>query len=191
MLDTLGKRLKCCRSATGKTPQQVVSYVHKCGISLSYATYTRWESGNCAPRRKENAFLFIRDFFKIHGLPVNLEWLLTGQGFPPQFVKYRNIDEATLFILISRNILDAELLQVAGTYGEPFVKYGDFCILSTNNNVDSNHNNLCYIKTTHSISIGILTILNEGAVCLANDTSIIIEKTQILECKKVKWIQKK
>lgn len=67
MLDTLGKRLKCCRAATNTTAQEVVNHINETTTkeSLSYASYTRWEADKVIPKRKNNLISYIADFLPI------------------------------------------------------------------------------------------------------------------------------
>lgn len=82
MLDTIGKRLKCCRAATGTTTHEVVDYIHSQGEELSYPTYTRWEAGSAFPGKKTAHLIgIVSDFFKKNGLQVEANWILSGKGF--------------------------------------------------------------------------------------------------------------
>lgn len=68
MLDTIGKRLKCCRAATGTTTHEVVDYIHSQGEELSYPTYTRWEAGSAFPGKKTAHLIgIVSDFLRRMG----------------------------------------------------------------------------------------------------------------------------
>jgi len=191
MLDTIGKRLKCCRAATGTSTNDVVEYIRSQGGDISYATYTRWESGTSFPAKKIHLLENIADFFKKNDLQVESQWILTGEGFPPQFAAFTKLDEDTLFILASRSIENVELIQIAGMYGEPYVSFGEFCIVSNENKIEDNNNKLCYIRHENGVKVGVLNILDEKAVLIPGEENLILEKIKIVECRKVKWIQKK
>ncbi|MDC9590339.1 hypothetical protein PSI23_13815 [Xenorhabdus sp. XENO-10] len=191
MLDTIGKRLKCCRAATGKTTHDVVDHVHAKGEDISYATYTRWESGSSFPARKTHVIDHISDFFKENGLQVEPQWILTGEGFPPQLAEYTKLDEDTLFILASRTLPDVELVQVGGQYGEPYVNFGEFCIISNENNIESNNNKLCYVRHSEGVKIGVVIIMDEKQIIIPGKIDMILNKYNVIECRRVKWIQKK
>ncbi|QLH62895.1 hypothetical protein [Serratia symbiotica] len=166
MLDTLGKRLKCCRAATSTTPQEVVAYINQNGGELSYPSYTRWESGHNIPKRKAYLLRYIADFFKVKGFTVSSEWIESGEGFPPQFSEYSNLDEDTLFILTARSLSNSELIQIGGSYGEPFVNLGEMCIISKESEIINNNGKLCWIKVNkdpHPM-IGIVKIASEDTV---------------------------
>ncbi|WP_187488574.1 hypothetical protein [Duffyella gerundensis] len=188
MLDTIEKRLKCCRAATGTSPQEIVNYVQQKEMDLSYTTYTRWESGGTVPARRIDVINHIADFFSNNGLKVEGGWIMTGEGFPPQFTEYTELDEDTLFILASRQMPKAELVQVGGTYGEPYVSFGEFCIVSTDISIESNNNKLCYVREKNGLLIGLVKIVDEDHITI-ND--IKCKKVDIIECRRVKWIQKK
>lgn len=191
MLETIGKRLKCCRAATGTTPQEIVNHIHNNGVDISYTTYTRWEAGSSFPSRKIEVMSYISDFFKKNGLNVEANWILSGEGFPPQFAEYSNLDEDTLFILASRTMPNVELIQIGGVYGEPFVKYGEFCIIANNSDIDSNNNKLCYVKTKSQLLIGVVIIINEHEILIKSDNPTNIAKSEAIECRRIRWIQKK
>lgn len=191
MLDTIEKRLKCCRAATGTTPQEVVSFIQQKNLDLSYTTYTRWESDGSIPARRRDVVNVIAEFFTENGLQVNGKWIMTGEGFPPQFTEYAKLDEDTLFILASRQLPDVELVQIGGMYGEPYVSFGEFCIVSTVSNIDPNNNKLCYVKSANGLHVGVLKIMDEESIILEGNQSITLKKSDINECRRVKWIQKK
>lgn len=193
MLDTIGKRLKCCRAATGTTTRDVVDYIRvsSAGEEISYATYTRWESGSSFPARKTHVIQYVSRFFNEKGLKVEPQWILTGEGFPPQFAEYTNLDEDTLFILASRTLPNVELVQVGGQYGEPYIKFGEFCIVSMENIIDENNNKLCYVTYQDGIKIGVLNIFDEKKITLSGSHGITLYKSDVWECRKIKWIQKK
>ncbi|MDX7992750.1 hypothetical protein [Xenorhabdus littoralis] len=191
MLDTIGKRLKCCRAATGTTTHDVVDHIHSKGEDISYATYTRWESGSSFPARKTHVIEHISEFFKENGLQVEPQWILIGEGFPPQFAEYTNLDEDTLFILSSRTLPDVELVQVGGQYGEPYVNFGEFCIISNEKSIESNNNKLCYVRYSEGVKIGVVTIMDEKKIIILGKIDIILNKSNVAECRRVKWIQKK
>ncbi|HGJ5864341.1 MULTISPECIES: hypothetical protein [Arsenophonus] len=194
MLDTLGKRLKCCRAATNTTAQEVVNHINETTTkeSLSYASYTRWEADKVIPKRKNNLISYIADFFTNNGLYVSTEWLCNGEGFPPQFIEYKNLDEDTLFILAARNMKGCEIIQIGGTYGEPYVSFGEICIASKVNNINDNHGKLCFIEDiNNNLYIGIMYVASEKNILLKRQDEIEIEKINIKECKKIRWIRKK
>ncbi|MEN4771278.1 hypothetical protein J9874_04051 (plasmid) [Duffyella gerundensis] len=191
MLDTIGKRLKCCRAATGTSPQEVVAYVHEKKMDLSYTSYTRWEAGSAFPTKKIEVLKIVADFFNKNGLRVETNWILTGEGFPPQFTEYTTLDEDTLFILASRQIPDVELIQIGGVYGEPYVNFGEFCIVSNERTIDPNNGKLCYIRHADGIKIGVVLVLDEDTVQIQGKEITIIKKEKIVECRRIKWIQKK
>jgi hypothetical protein len=191
MLDTIGKRLKCCRAATGTTTRDVVDYTHAKGEIISYATYTRWESGSSLPARKTHVIDHVSDFFKENGLQVEPQWILTGEGFPPQFAEYTKLDEDTLFILASRTLPDVELVQVGGQYGEPYINFGEFCIISNEHSIESNNNKLCYIRYDNGVKIGVVVIVDERQIVISGKFDMILNKSKVIECRRVKWIQKK
>lgn len=191
MLDTIGKRLKCCRAATGTTTHEVVDYIHSQGEELSYPTYTRWEAGSAFPGKKTAHLIgIVSDFFKKNGLQVEANWILSGEGFPPQFAEYTTMDEDTLFILASRTMHDVELIQVGGKYGEPYVNFGEFVIVSNESDIYKNNGKLCYVKTTEGVKIGIVSILDEKSILLVGIGEKEIKKSVVQECRKVKWIKK-
>ncbi|MCW0938769.1 MULTISPECIES: hypothetical protein [Erwiniaceae] len=191
MLDTIGKRLKCCRAATGTSPQELVAYVHEKKLDLSYTSYTRWEAGSAFPVKKIQALNVIVEFFNKHGLHVETEWILTGEGFPPQFAEYTTLDEDTLFILASRQLADVELIQIGGVYGEPYVNFGEFCIVSNEINIDPNNGKLCYIRHVDGIKIGVILVLDEDTIQIQGKEIINVKKENVIECRRIKWIQKK
>lgn len=191
MLDTIEKRLKCCRAATGTTPQEVVNFIQQKDMDLSYTTYTRWESDGSIPARRMDVIDVIAEFFTENGLQVKGKWIMTGEGFPPQFTEYAKLDEDTLFILASRQLPDVELVQIAGMYGEPYVSFGEFCIVSTVTNIDPNNNKLCYVKSADGLHVGVLKVMDEKSIILEGNQSTKIMKSDIYECRRVKWIQKK
>ncbi|NIG21228.1 hypothetical protein F3J37_21360 [Pantoea sp. Al-1710] len=191
MLDTIEKRLKCCRAATGTTPQEVVNFIQQKNMDLSYTTYTRWESDGSIPARRMDVIDVIAEFFTENGLQVKGKWIMTGEGFPPQFTEYAKLDEDTLFILASRQLPDVELVQIAGMYGEPYVSFGEFCIVSTVTNIDPNNNKLCYVKSADGLHVGVLKVMDEKSILLEGNQSTKIMKSDIYECRRVKWIQKK
>lgn len=59
----------------------VVDYIHLQGEELSYANYTRWESGNTFPGVKTHLLKTIAELFQKNGLKVESNWILTGEGF--------------------------------------------------------------------------------------------------------------
>ncbi|KJV25387.1 MULTISPECIES: hypothetical protein [Pantoea] len=191
MLDTIEKRLKCCRAATGTTPQEVVNFIQQKNMDLSYTTYTRWESDGSIPARRMDVIDVIAEFFTENGLQVKGKWIMTGEGFPPQFTEYAKLDEDTLFILASRQLPDVELVQIAGMYGEPYVSFGEFCIVSTVTNIDPNNNKLCYVKSADGLHVGVLKVMDEKSILLEGNQSTKLMKSDIYECRRVKWIQKK
>jgi hypothetical protein len=191
MLDTIEKRLKCCRAATGTTPQEVVNFIQQKNMDLSYTTYTRWESDGSIPARRMDVIDVIAEFFTENGLQVKGKWIMTGEGFPPQFTEYAKLDEDTLFILASRQLPDVELVQIAGMYGEPYVSFGEFCIVSTVTNIDPNNNKLCYVKSADGLHVGVLKVMDEKSILLEGNQSTKLMKSDIHECRRVKWIQKK
>lgn len=191
MLDTIEKRLKCCRAATGTTPQEVVNFIQQKNMDLSYTTYTRWESDGSIPARRTDVIDIIAEFFTENGLQVKGKWIMTGEGFPPQFTEYAKLDEDTLFILASRQLPDVELVQIAGMYGEPYVSFGEFCIVSTVTNIDPNNNKLCYVKSADGLHVGVLKVMDEKSILLEGNQSTKLMKSDIYECRRVKWIQKK
>lgn len=191
MLDTIEKRLKCCRAATGTTPQEVVNFIQQKNMDLSYTTYTRWESDGSIPARRMDVIDVIAEFFTENGLQVKGKWIMTGEGFPPQFTEYAKLDEDTLFILASRQLPDVELMQIAGMYGEPYVSFGEFCIVSTVTNIDPNNNKLCYVKSADGLHVGVLKVMDEKSILLEGNQSTKLMKSDIYECRRVKWIQKK
>ncbi|PKB89479.1 hypothetical protein A8A01_15340 [Ewingella americana] len=193
MLDTLGKRLKCCRAATNTTPQEIVAYINEKGGSLSYGSYTRWESGSNVPKRKSHLLRYISDFFNEKGFNVSSEWIESAEGFPPQFAEYTNLDEDTLFILTARNLKDSELIQIGGIYGEPFVSFGEMCIVSKDSDIIENNGKLCFIKVRGDKTplIGKLTILSEEMISIGGNDKTEIRRSSIQQCRKVKWIFKK
>lgn len=191
MLDTIEKRLKCCRAATGTSPQEVVNYVQQKNTDLSYTTYTRWESGGSVPPRRIDVINLIAGFFSESGLKVEGDWIMTGAGFPPQFTEYTQLDEDTLFILASRQLPDVELIQVGGTYGEPYISFGEFCIVSNERTLDPNNNKLCHVRHKNGLIIGVVKIVDEDNVTIEGVKSTAIKKEDILECRRVKWIQKR
>ncbi|MBD2796195.1 hypothetical protein ID856_06525 [Xenorhabdus sp. 18] len=133
----------------------------------------------------------ISDFLKENGLQVESQWILTGEGFPPQFAEYTKLDEDTLFILTSRTLPDVELVQVGGQYGEPYVNFGEFCIISNENSIESNNNKLCYVRYNEKVKIGVVTIMDEKQIIIPGKVDMILSKSNIIECRRVKWIQKK
>lgn len=193
MLDTIGKRLKCCRAATATTPQEIVAYINSNGKKLSYPAYTRWESGLNVPKKKAYLIKYISDFFKEKGFKVSQEWIETGEGFPPQFATYTSLDEDTLFILASKNINKTEIIQIAGTYGIPFVNFGEMCIVSTSSNLDENHGKLCFISLKNETNpiVGIMKNTGTDTVSIENEKYREIVKNEILQCRMIKWILKK
>lgn len=191
MLNSIEKRLKCCRAATGTSPQDVVTFLQDMAVDVSYTTYTRWESGGSIPARRIDVMHLIAAFFSKNGLQVNGQWIMSGEGFPPQFTEYAKLDEDTLFILASRQLPDAELIQVGGMYGEPYVSFSEFCIVSRLSSIEENHNKLCYVKSSHGVNIGILRIMDEQTIILEGENKVIVMKSEIYECRRVRWIQKK
>lgn len=191
MLDTIGKRLRCCRAATGKTTHEVVEYINAQGEDLSYPTYTRWEADTAYPGKKSgHLIVLVADFFKKNGLQVETNWILSGEGFPPQFVEYTTMDEDTLFILASRTMREVELIQVGGKYGEPYVNFGEFIIISNESDITKSNGKLCYVKSKEGVKIGIVSILDEVSIIMAGSEEKIIKKEDVYECRKVKWIKK-
>ena len=192
MLDTIGKRLKCCRAATGKSTHDVVDYIHSKGGEISYATYTRWESDTSIPQKKTQVLLDdVAELFRNNGLYVDVQWILTGDGFPPQFTEYKNLDEDTMFILASKTLPNVELIQVGGEYGEPHVRFGEFCIVSTENSIDKNNNKLCYVRHSNGIKIGVIYVFDETSIVVPGSENLKLKKEDVIECRKIKWIQKK
>lgn len=193
MLDSIGKRLKCCRAATGTTTHDVVDYIRSTstGENISYATYTRWESGSSFPARKTHVIEDVSRFFKENGLNVEPQWILSGEGFPPQFAEYSNLDEDTLFILASRTLPNAELIQVGGKYGEPYINFGEFCIISIKSSIEENNSKLCYVKYIEGIKIGVISIYDERKIIISGNEEVVLDKDNVMECRRVKWIQKK
>jgi hypothetical protein len=191
MLDTIAKRLKCCRAATGVSQHDVVNYIQSKGGDLSYVSYTRWESGSAVPVRKLELVDVVAEFFRDNGLHVEAQWILKGEGFPPQFAEYKNLDEDTLFIMASKTIEGVELIQVGGAYGDPFVSFGEFCIISNHNSIEENNNKLCYVRYKSGVKIGKVSILDESSIFIPGNEGLIIKKEDVLECRKIKWIQKK
>lgn len=169
----------------------VVDYIHLQGEELSYANYTRWESGNTFPGVKTHLLKTIAELFQKNGLKVESNWILTGEGFPPQFTAYTTVDEDTLFILASRTIPDVELIQIGGKYGEPFVCFGEFILVSNESDIVKNNGKLCYVRKARGILIGIMSILDEETIVVTGDTETHIRKSDVKECRKIKWIQKK
>ncbi len=105
--------------------------------------------------------------------------------------KYSDLDEDTLFILVSQTMPDAGLIQVSGRFGEPFVHCGEFCIISSENSIDSNHGKLCYIRHKAGINIGIITVCDQNRLSVMGNEALTLVKEDVMECRRIKWIQKK
>ncbi|HGJ5856317.1 hypothetical protein [Arsenophonus nasoniae] len=85
-----------------------------------------------------------------------------------------------------------EIIQIGGTYGEPYVSFGEICIASKVNNINDNHGKLCFIEDiNNNLYIGIMYVASEKNILLKRQDEIEIEKINIKECKKIRWIRKK
>lgn len=192
MLDTIGKRLKCCRAATGLAMRDIVDYIHAKGGEISYAAYTRWEADTSIPLKKTQVLLNdVAELFENNGLHVDVQWILTGDGFPPQFIEYKKLDEDTMFILASKTLPNVELIQVGGEYGEPHVNFGEFCIVSTESSIEKNNKKLCYVRHANGIKIGVVYVFDETSIVIPGSETFKLKKDDVIECRKIKWIQKK
>lgn len=123
----IGKRLEYCRHCLSLTRKRLID---RWGI-VSITTLSRWELGTVSVPQKKLAKL--SEFFRNEGLTLNDEWLLSGEGFPPQLLgKVSNIskdfDSAAQehFLSINQCVPDFTFGKVSSNHMAPFVNYGDF-----------------------------------------------------------------
>ena len=93
--------------------------------------------------------------------------------------------------MASKTLPNAELVQVGGQYGEPYINFGEFCIISKETTIDGNHNKLCYVRHNEGVVIGVVTIRDETKLSVMGNTERILDKRSVIECRRVKWIQKR
>jgi len=193
MLNTLGKRLKCCRISAGLTTFELVEKIKNLKGSLATNTYTRWEADENFPRQKLVEIDLICDVFNEHGLQVASDWILYGEGYPPKLIPTVNISDAELFY---RNAMELERTngwlagQASGSFGEPFISIGELFILSETKNVTDLHGKLARLLTKDGAKLGKIDILNDKKLKIINRDEEIINVDDLLDARQVKWIRK-
>jgi hypothetical protein len=194
VLETFGKRLKVCRVLADLSTKEVVAFIKENGGELSLPAYTRWEKGDTEPKKKTKEISLICDLFNLNKLLVSKNWLTKGEGYPPKIKWPSSIDESELFIRCGEemeNTNEWDMLQVNGSYGEPWVNLGDILLLQKVNDVKLLHSKLCLIRDiSNNDAIGILTVENEGLISINNKNHISIKLTGKETLFKVKWIRK-
>ncbi len=193
MLDTLGKRLKCCRISAGLTTHELVEKTKKLKGSLATNTYTRWEADENFPRQKLVEIDLICDVLNDHGLQVTSDWILYGEGYPPKLIPTGNIPDVELFYSNAMELertngwLDGEESR---SFGEPFGSLGEIFILSEPKNITELHGKLARLLTTDGAKLGKIDLINDKKIKVINREEEIIDIDEISEARLVKWIRK-
>lgn len=193
MLDSMGKRLQCCRICADLSSQDVINYVNNEGGEISATTYSKWEKDKSSPKKKLEELEIVIDLFKKRGIRVESSWVINGIGIPPKILSYNSVDDIDIFKDAFDHIsLEREWIftQISGNYAEPFLSIGEFAFLSEEEEIDNLNGKLARIKIGERNIYGKVEILDKSSISITSKKDIIINKSNITESRAVKWIRK-
>lgn len=198
MLDTFGKRLKACRAAGAVSITDLIEFVNSKGGSISRPTYSRWEKGDggsILPKKKLYEIELTCEYLELHGVRVTSDWLIYNEGTPPIFVSSTNPHDNELFYTAAEMMERAngwKLMQISGSYGEPFVRMGESILLDVPcSSFGELHGDIALIKTRDNAYIGEIDVIDSERIRIINRKETILKIDAIIFAAKIKWIRKK
>jgi hypothetical protein len=193
MLATIGERLKCCRAAVGLKTADLVDEINRRGGIITANSYTRWERNAAAPSKRVDELVIIVDILKEKGLITDVGWILRNEGYPPQFMQNLSVPDDELFYNAAASLnqqYNWELIQLSGSYGEPFVNIGGMIIVSEPQPIHSLHNELARVETSSGNKIGIVNVIDKDNIAITAKETVHFTSNDIKEAKVIKWIRR-
>ncbi|SMG60649.1 hypothetical protein [Cedecea sp. NFIX57] len=196
MLDTFSKRLRFCRTVTELTTNEVIEYIKLNGGKISVSGYSYWErtKDGTFPKKSSLEIEILCLLFNQKGLTVTSEWILYGQGQPPTMPWPGVIDDAELFNHCGdmlRHSKKWEVIQVAGSYGEPIILIGETLVVTEVEIYSSIHRKLVLVIESSSIRhAGVANVVDDETIEVINKHTTLLQRSNIMKLYQIKWIRK-
>jgi hypothetical protein len=192
MFETLGKRLKLCRLYVDVTGIKLVELINEREVRFSLKQYRRWESDLQGRIKKTKVLEAIVSVFQALGLKdLTVEWLLNGNGVPPIYIDISKLSMEEKTIYLSRILGDNfKIINVRGSYGKPFVSFGDQIIIEKIT-PEKCENEVCYVSDDFEQNNHYVGILHneENEIMIDNfEHKKIIPRKNIGICGRVVWV---
>lgn len=192
----VGERITYCRSSLSLTRKELIE---RWGMA-SVPTLSRWELGTVSVPSKKLPQL--ADFFRKEGLIVADDWLVSGDGAPPQrigssFSPDRDFDGVAQEILLGINQKTQKFSfgRVSTNHMSPFVNYGDYVgginVLEDDAN-EIRLGDFVFVSYDNKIDVGLYEI-HEDVVLLKNHMGkeISINRGIINSLGTVLWVNRR